>query len=41
MSLDNTAARNMYAALGFRNIGENEYDYDGLHFREMQMEKEF
>lgn len=24
VSLDNTAARNMYAALGFRNIGENE-----------------
>lgn len=41
MSLDNTAARNMYAALGFRNIWENEYDYDDLHFREMQMVKEF
>lgn len=41
VSLDNTAARNMYAALGFRDIGETEYDYDGLHFREMQMVKEF
>lgn len=40
VSLDNKVARKMYEDIGFREIREIEYTYDGILFREMQMVKE-
>lgn len=34
-----TVARKMYAKLGFRELQETEYTYNGILFREMQMVK--
>lgn len=39
VSLDNAAARKMYAGLGFQPVGEIEYTYSGHLYREMQMVK--
>lgn len=40
VSLENAVARRMYAQIGFQELQETEYDYAGIHFREMQMVKE-
>ena len=40
VSLENTVARKMYAKIGFRELQETEYTYNGILFREMQMVKE-
>lgn len=40
VSLENTVARKMYSEIGFRELQETEYDYAGIHFREMQMVKD-
>ena len=40
VSLDNAVARRMYAALGFRDIGQTEYTLAGEVYHEMQMVKE-
>lgn len=40
VSLENTAARKMYASIGFMEIKEVEYTFLGRPFREMQMVKE-
>lgn len=39
VSVDNTVARKMYSDIGFEEIKEVEYDYLGLHFKEIQMVK--
>lgn len=39
VSLDNLAARKMYASIGFAEMKEVEYDFLGRHFREIQMVK--
>ena len=39
VSLENTAARKMYAGLGFAEVNEVEYTFSGMHFREMHMVK--
>lgn len=41
VSLENIVARKMYADIGFAEIKEIEYTFDGIMFREMQMVKEF
>ena len=41
VSLDNAAARKMYAGLGFLEQKEVEYTFQGVHYREMQMVKQF
>ena len=41
VSLDNTAARRLYADIGFQEIKEISYTYDGHLYREMQMVKHF
>lgn len=40
VSLDNAIARKMYVDIGFKEIREVEYMFDGILFREMQMVKE-
>lgn len=40
VSLDNTVARKMYSDIGFEEIQEIEYTFDGILFKEMQMVKE-
>jgi len=40
VSLENTAARRLYAGLGFTEVKEVEYTFLGRLFREMQMVKE-
>lgn len=37
VSVDNAAARKMYSDIGFKDIKEVEYSFNGMHFREMQM----
>ncbi len=39
VSLDNTVARKLYAKIGFKEIKEIEYIFDGYLCREMQMVK--
>ena len=39
VSLENTVARKMYTGIGFRELQETEYTYNGILFREMQMVK--
>lgn len=41
VSLENTVARKMYASLGFKECKEIAYTSQGMHFREMQMVKEW
>lgn len=40
VSLGNTIAPKMYTDIGFREIQEIEYTFDGILFKEMQMVKE-
>ncbi len=40
VSLENLIARKMYADIGFVEIKEIEYTFDGITFREMQMVKD-
>ena len=40
VSLDNAVARRMYANIGFREIKEIEYTFQGHLYREMQMVKD-
>jgi len=40
VSLENIIARKMYADIGFIEIKEVEYTFDGIIFKEMQMVKE-
>lgn len=40
VSLDNQVARKMYSDIGFEEIKEITYTFDGVLFREMQMVKE-
>ena len=37
VSLDNTVARNMFAAIGFKEIKEVEYTFLDKTYKEMQM----
>ena len=39
VSLDNLAARHLYASIGFEEIKEIEYTFDGHLYQEMQMVK--
>jgi len=39
VSLENNAARKMYASIGFEEIKEIEYTFSSMQFREMQMVK--
>ena len=40
VSLENVTARRMYRNIGFTEIKEVEYTFDGMEFREIQMVKE-
>lgn len=40
VSLDNVIARKMYVDIGFKEMKEIEYTFDGMLFKEMQMVKE-
>lgn len=39
VSLENAVARKLYAGLGFKELREVEYTFQGIHMREMQMVK--
>lgn len=39
VSLENRVARRMYAAIGFEELKEVEYTFQGMHFEEIQMVK--
>lgn len=41
VELDNTVARNMYIRLGFRELDELSYTFDGVLYREIRMVKQF
>lgn len=41
VSLENTVARKMYSDIGFKELKEIEYTFLDMHFKEMQMIKEW